>query len=44
MLPDDYLRKLKQDLAEADAAANPTTRDTDPELVENSKSDEGPTP
>jgi hypothetical protein len=26
MLPDDYLRKLKQDLAESDAAADSSTR------------------
>jgi len=26
LLPDDYLRKLKQDLAEADAAADSPTR------------------
>ena len=26
MLPDDYLRKLRQDLVEADSAADSTTR------------------
>jgi hypothetical protein len=26
MLPDDYLRKLKQDLSESDAAADSATR------------------
>jgi hypothetical protein len=42
MLPDDYLRKLRQDLAEADAAADSTTRrEPDSEQLDESESDEG---
>jgi hypothetical protein len=40
MLSDDYLRKLKQDLAEADAAADSTTR-LEPEAVDATPADAG---
>jgi len=44
MLPDDYLRKLKQDLAESDAAESTTHREPDTERADESQSDEAPTP
>jgi hypothetical protein len=45
MLPDDYLRKLTQDLAEADEAADSATRrEPDPELADGSLCDKGQTP
>ncbi len=41
MLPDDYLRKMRQDLAESDAAADSATHlEPDPELFDESQSDE----
>ena len=45
MLPDDYLRKMKQVLAEADQFADSTTQlEPDPEFCNESQSDEGQTP
>ena len=41
MLPDDYLRKLKQDLAESDAAADSATHlEPDPEQPAESQGDD----
>jgi hypothetical protein len=45
MLPDDYLRKLKQDLAESDAAADSSTRpEPDYEQRDESQDNELPPP
>jgi hypothetical protein len=45
MLPDDYPRKLKRDLAESDAAADSTThREPVVEEGSESRSDESPPP
>jgi hypothetical protein len=45
MLPDDYLWKLKQDLAESDAAADSTTRrEPEKEDGEASQSYDAPLP
>ena len=41
MLPDNYLRKLKQDLAEADKFADSTTHlEPDPELADEPQGDD----
>jgi hypothetical protein len=43
MLPDDYLRKLKQDLAEADQLADSTTHlEPDPEQSAESQDNDDP--
>ena len=44
MLPDDYLRKMKQDQAEADKATESTLLEPDPELTAESQNDDGPPP
>jgi hypothetical protein len=44
MLPDDYLRKLKQDLAEADAAADTVRNDPEVEEGDESQSSDAPLP
>jgi hypothetical protein len=45
MLPDDYLRRLKQDLAESDEHAVCATRlEPDPEPPDDSDCDESPQP
>jgi hypothetical protein len=45
MLPDDYLRKMKQDLSEVEAQVEAETRcEPDPAAADESQSDEGPTP
>ena len=44
MLPDDYLRKLKQDLAEADKAIESTYLEPNPGLCDESQGDENQLP
>jgi hypothetical protein len=45
MLPDDYLRKLKQDLSEVEAQVEAESRcEQDPDTADESQSDVGPTP
>jgi hypothetical protein len=45
MLPDDYLRKMKQDLAEADQLADSATHlEPDPEQSAESQRDDAPPP
>ena len=44
MLPDDYLRKMRQDLAEADKAVESTHLEPDPELCDESHCDESTPP
>jgi hypothetical protein len=45
MLPDDYLRKLKQDISEVEAQVEVETRcEPDPDAADESQPDESPTP
>ena len=44
MLPDNYLRKMKQDLAEAEKMTESTHLEPDPDFCAESQSDEGQTP
>jgi hypothetical protein len=45
MLPDDYLRKMKQDLSEVEAQVEAEPRrEPDPDTADESQPDEGPTP
>jgi hypothetical protein len=45
MLPDDYLRKMRQDLSEVEAQVEAESRcEPDPDAAAESRPDEGPTP
>jgi hypothetical protein len=44
MLPDNYLRKMKQDLAEADKMTESTHLEPEPELCDESQCDGGQSP